>query len=50
MPINKLLSILDLSEPIKENPEENKTIREIKENRDEDKIRRGLDFLFERLD
>ena len=56
MPINKLLSILDASKPLKENFEDtkpsfkskNKTIREIrKENHDEHKILRDLDVTFD---
>ena len=56
MAIKKLLSILDASEPIKENFEDTKpcfktkkkTIREIrKENRDEDKMLRDLGFTFD---
>ena len=56
MPINKLLSILDASKPIKETFEDikssfkskKKTLSEIrKENRDEDKILRDLEFIFD---
>ena len=55
MPINNLLSILDASEPIKENFEntkpsfksKNKNIRSIRrENYEADKILRDLDFTF----
>ena len=54
MPINKLLSILDASKPIKETFEDikssfkSKKKTEIrKENRDEDKILRDLEFIFD---
>ena len=51
MPVNKLLSIVDASKPINENLKTQNpllTIREIrKENRDEDKIPRDLDFTFD---
>ena len=56
MPINKLLSILDASKPIKETfgdikssfKSKKKTISEIrKENRDKDKILRDLEFIFD---